>query len=122
MRIWNDILPSMMSEEEEIDTDASVFQRRRQTWKSAKLCRFIDKLDQRLEKKKSKKCNPAKERITGEAIEVPAPSSAKSWMKAPPGTNTLPSDEANPEAASDEELFSDDSDGDLEDHGDRTEI
>ena len=86
-----------------------------QTWKSEKLCRFIDKLDQRLEKKKKKKSNPANEHITGEALDVSAPSSAKTWMTAPSsGTNALSSEEVS---ASEEELFSGDSDEDLQDDG-----
>lgn len=63
--IWRDILPSMMSEEEEKKNEYGEvykFKRRRQAWKSTKLCHFIDKLDQRLEKNKSKTNNPARDR------------------------------------------------------------
>ena len=70
-------------EEEEVNGDDNVnrFRRRRQMWKSNKFCRFTDKLDQRLSKRKSSKSNPAHERCYGKKLEVVAPAAAKSWMK-----------------------------------------
>lgn len=76
----------MSEEEEEMNEEDNVcrFRRRRQIWKSVKFCRFIDKLDQRLAKKKSKTINPARERCYGDKLEVIAPGAAKSWMKVQP--------------------------------------
>ena len=104
--IWKDVLPSMMSEEED-DEEACGFRRRRQVWKSIKFCRFIDKLDQRLAKKKSSTNNPARDRSYGDKLEVAPPPVAKSWMKAT--TVPQPADESNQveQNQSDNELFSD---------------
>ena len=104
--IWKDVLPSMMSEEEE----ACGFRRRRQVWKSVKLCCFIDKLDQWLAKKKSTTNNPARDRSYGEKLEVAPPPVAKSWMKAT--AVPQPADESNQveQNQSDSELFSDSED------------
>ena len=75
---WKDVLPCMMSEEE--DTGPNTFERHRPLWRSQKLNRFLEKLDTRF--KKSKKTTPARERSYGEELSVPAPQYAKLWMVA----------------------------------------
>ena len=72
----------MMSEEEETEDDACTFRRRRQAWKSRKFSHFLDKLDNRWKKKKSMISTPARERCYGDLLDVPAPTTAKPWLKA----------------------------------------
>ena len=108
--IWKDILPNMMSEEEEAENGACIFRRRRQAWKSRKFSYFLDKLDNRL-KKKSKISIPARERCYGDPLDVPAPTAAKSWLTAVSGSfhdteNIDPSSQSG-ESSGDEDLSSD---------------
>lgn len=109
--IWKDILPSMMSEEEEAEDGACIFRRRRQAWKSRKFSYFLDKLDNRLKKTKSKISIPARERCYGDPLDVPAPTAAKSWLTAVSGSphdkeNIDPSSQSG-ESSGDEGLSSD---------------
>lgn len=101
----------MMSEEEEAEDGACIFRRRRQAWKSRKFSYFLDKLDNRLKKKKSKISIPARERCYGDPLDVPAPTAAKSWLTAVSGSphdkeNIDPSSQSG-ESSGDEGLSSD---------------
>ena len=102
-------MPSMMSEEEEAEDGA--FRRRRQAWKSRKFSPFLDKLDNRLKKKKSKISIPAREWCYGDPLDVSAPTTAKSWLTDVSGLshnkeNIDPSSQSG-DSSGDESLLSD---------------
>lgn len=72
---WNDVQPSMMSDEETLDSQT--LKRRRPDWRSSEFNSFIDELDRR----SYQTCkHPHKARIVGTPLKCPIPSGVKEWM------------------------------------------
>lgn len=75
MEKWKDVCPTMMSDEETVDSKR--LKRRRPSWRSSELNSFMDELDRRYE---SAAKHPRKERICGSPLKNAVPSKAKEWM------------------------------------------
>jgi len=75
--MWDDVTPSMMSDEEPMP-DGKIA-RKRPCWRGSKFNEFIDELDVRANS--SFKQLARKDRILSEPIECPAPLNIKDWMK-----------------------------------------
>ena len=75
MEKWGNICPTMMSDEETVDSKR--LKRRRPIWRSPEFNSFMDVLDRRYE---SAAKHPTKERICGSPLNNAAPAKAKEWM------------------------------------------
>lgn len=81
--LWNDVKPSMMSEEESDPGDPQVLLRRRPSWRSEQFNEMVNTLDARTTTK-----SVMKRRIPGPPLEVPPIPSVANWMvRQPPDTN-----------------------------------
>ena len=94
-KYWSAVTAEMMSEEEKVD---DTYVRHPPSYRSERLNKFIQKLDERLE------CTPSHHarhaRILGSPIEKPIPAVAKRWM--------LKDDLRNQPEGSDVDLFASD--------------
>lgn len=74
--MWDDVTPSMMSDEEPMP-DGKIA-RKRPCWRGTKFNDFIDALDTRANS--FFKQSARKERVLSTAVETAAPSTIKDWM------------------------------------------
>ena len=72
---WKDVHPSMMSDEETVDT--KTLKRKRPEWRSPEFNQLIDQIEQRYELASN---HPRKERIYGSPLKCAPPVAAKEWM------------------------------------------
>ena len=75
--IWEDIIPSMMSDEE--DMGNNTFCLHHQEWRSQELSDFLKKLDKRADEA-TRKIHPCRNRVVGTPLKVTPPSITKDWM------------------------------------------
>lgn len=78
MSEWNDVTPSMMSEEE--DMGDNTFKVHQPLWRSSQLVGLLQNLDTRASTSVNK-AHPRKNRVIGTPYKNPAPACAKDWMK-----------------------------------------
>ena len=74
---WQDIIPTMMSDEEDVGNNT--FRVHRQEWRSQEMNDFLDELDQRAESA-MKSSHPRKSRVVGTPVKMSAPEQVKPWM------------------------------------------
>ena len=74
LKLWEDITPEMMTEEE--TGSDNKFVRHRQSWRTRKFNRFMDRIDNY----KTSTSSLGKQRVLGNEIDRLAPVSAKQWM------------------------------------------
>ena len=74
LKLWEDITPEMMTEEE--TGSDNKFVRHRQSWRTRKFNRFMDRIDNY----KTSTSSSGKQRVLGNEIDRLAPVSAKQWM------------------------------------------
>ena len=75
--MWEDITPSMMSDEEDVGNNT--FRIHRQEWRSQELSDFLEGLDKRADAA-TKKAHPRRNRVVGTPLKVNAPTTTKEWM------------------------------------------
>ena len=85
-KLWDEITPDMMTEEE--SEEEKGFVRHRQSWRSNVFNRFMDKLDNRRNQK-----TLAKPRELGEQVERLPPICVKKWMTEGSMENIIEDDE-----------------------------
>lgn len=104
MKLWKDITPDMMSEEEEVQSEGSgdSFIRHRPQWRSKRFSRFLTKLDNRFKSKHAKSL--AKPRSYGSQSNGRAPSGAPSWILASDSLTTGEKDTENQPPPDDNEI------------------
>ena len=79
---WEDIYPSMMSDEETID--AHTLKCRRPDWRGSTFNKIMDELDRRSYEISK---HPRKVRILGTPMKCPVPPNVKDWMTADSDTD-----------------------------------
>lgn len=82
VKLWEDVKPSMMSEEESDPEDASTFRRRRPLWRSEMFNDLIDDVESRCNGSESTSNSKRlkRKRVQGEPLDTSAPAGAKPWM------------------------------------------
>ena len=75
--MWQDVTPTMMSDEE--DVGDNTFRIHRQEWCSPKMTHLLEELDTRADLA-TKKVHPRKNRVIGTPLKTYAPNATKEWM------------------------------------------